>query len=287
MNIYSHNGQFIDNKYTCIYYQIIVNALNQNRKLVKKDNINYIYYERHHILPRSVFPMYADLRLNKWNSVLLTAKEHFIVHALLVRMTSGVSKIKLAWALNMMCTTRSNIKFKSSLLYVKNKETLKKTEESRLKTVGERNGFYGKTHSDEIKAHWSSLRKGKQLSDEHRQKISKNNSRVNLGKPLGEETKNKLRIKAKARLANPTDHPCFGKKLSQETKDKIRVKATGRKHSDEDKIKRSNRMKGSGNPCYGTTYMWINDGIKNKRHNKDELIPENFVKGKIQKSKLV
>lgn len=41
---------FLSNKYTRWYFQIIENAKNQNRKKLKYDNPDCIYYEKHHII---------------------------------------------------------------------------------------------------------------------------------------------------------------------------------------------------------------------------------------------
>lgn len=72
-----------ETKYSKYYLLIIEKAKAENRKKLKKDNLNYIYYENHHILPKSIFPEYKDLKYNPWNGILLTAKEHFICHALI------------------------------------------------------------------------------------------------------------------------------------------------------------------------------------------------------------
>jgi len=87
MNIYNHYNTFLDNKYTKIYYNIINNAIQQHRL---KNTTQY--YESHHILPKSIFPEFAK---NKTNLVLLTPKEHFVCHKLLVKMTFGRSKFKM------------------------------------------------------------------------------------------------------------------------------------------------------------------------------------------------
>lgn len=71
MNIY-----FNDSKYTKWYYGIVNNAISQNRS--KKDEH---YYERHHIIPASI-----GGSNQKSNLVLLTYKEHFICHRLLLKM---------------------------------------------------------------------------------------------------------------------------------------------------------------------------------------------------------
>jgi hypothetical protein len=54
---------------------IINNAKSQNRR-----KFEGIYYELHHILPKSIFPLWKNRKSNK---VLLTAKEHYICHLML------------------------------------------------------------------------------------------------------------------------------------------------------------------------------------------------------------
>ena len=68
---------FLNNKYSDWYFQIILNAFNKNRK---KGDGNY--YEYHHIFPKSIFPQFKGMRGNR---VLLTAREHFICHYLLIK----------------------------------------------------------------------------------------------------------------------------------------------------------------------------------------------------------
>ena len=79
---------FTENKYTKIYNGIINRA--KNRRLEG-------YKERHHILPQSL-----GGSNKKENLVHLTAREHFICHWLLIKMTLGSDKAKMMYALNMM-----------------------------------------------------------------------------------------------------------------------------------------------------------------------------------------
>lgn len=89
MNIYSHNNTFNHTKYTKWYYSIIEIAfLKKEIRLKDKKSKNH-YYEMHHILPKCMFPNYVK---ESWNLVLLTAREHFIVHILLTKMTEGKNK---------------------------------------------------------------------------------------------------------------------------------------------------------------------------------------------------
>jgi hypothetical protein len=81
---------FINNKYTKWYNNIISSAKARNVRSKKQAKEIFGYSENHHIIPRSIGG--SDL---KENMVFLTAKEHFCVHLLLVRMTSGMDKSKL------------------------------------------------------------------------------------------------------------------------------------------------------------------------------------------------
>jgi hypothetical protein len=87
---------FIANRYTLIYFSIIENA---RLRVLPKDQ----YKETHHIIPRS---MGGDDSSD--NLVALTAREHFICHKLLVRMTQGESKGKMAFALVLMSGKRGS-----------------------------------------------------------------------------------------------------------------------------------------------------------------------------------
>jgi len=87
---------FITNRYTRIYFSIIETA---RSRVLSKDH----YKETHHIIPRS---MGGDN--SSGNLVDLTAREHFICHKLLVRMTEGESRGKMAFALVLMSGKRGS-----------------------------------------------------------------------------------------------------------------------------------------------------------------------------------
>ena len=72
--------------YRKVYMKIISNAIKENRKKLSKDAENYVYYEAHHILPKSLFPAWSK---RKSNIVLLTAREHFFCHQLLTKIWPG------------------------------------------------------------------------------------------------------------------------------------------------------------------------------------------------------
>lgn len=75
---------FLENKYTTWYYQIITRA--QNR-------ISDGYVERHHIIPKCL-----DGADDPTNLVRLTAREHYICHLLLTKMTVGMIRRKMLFA---------------------------------------------------------------------------------------------------------------------------------------------------------------------------------------------
>ena len=76
---------FIKNKYTNWYYSIIKTALSRPVSG---------YTERHHIIPKSLGGDNSGKNLVK-----LTAREHFICHHLLTKMTLGYEQIKMLHAL--------------------------------------------------------------------------------------------------------------------------------------------------------------------------------------------
>ena len=223
-------NKFIQNKYHCIYFNIINKALSENRSYNNK-----IYYENHHILPTSLYGPND-------NTVLLTAKEHFVCHWLLTKFTSGDDKKRMQYALKMMATTACNRPVWSSLEYRKAREAFseaikddkargaaiskakkgqsfteehkqalaksqlgKKQGESQINKKSEslkrawaedrHSGMVGKTTSELQKKVASETFKGKNLSEEHKQKIAIANTGkigTNTGKKFSEETKNKM-----------------------------------------------------------------------------------------------
>ena len=113
--------QFLNNKYTDWYSQIINNAQTQTRS--KKDS----YYEAHHIQPKSL-----GGSNKKHNLVLLTAREHYICHLLLVKMVSRADVYRMVGALARFADYKNN----------RNYETIRKTISNNSK--GDLNKSFGK-----------------------------------------------------------------------------------------------------------------------------------------------
>lgn len=84
--------------YLKIYIKIIKKA-----KSEKRSKGGEIYYEKHHIKPKSLYPEFENC---KWNHVLLTAKEHYICHWLLAKIF-GNTMWHAFWAMNQQISKRS------------------------------------------------------------------------------------------------------------------------------------------------------------------------------------
>lgn len=87
--------------YRHVYMLIIKHAKSEEQLGIRKKH-NGIYYESHHILPKSLFPLWAK---RKSNFVLLTAREHFFVHKLLTKIFPSKSIEAALW---LMFNTRKH-----------------------------------------------------------------------------------------------------------------------------------------------------------------------------------
>lgn len=109
---------FLQNKYHACYVRLIQRC--QTNPIKEMPG----YTECHHILPRSLGCQdVAD------NMVILTTKEHFIAHALLIRFTEGLPLRNMRYAFQFMCDTRKPNRrtWSGSRLYVANRLALSKT----------------------------------------------------------------------------------------------------------------------------------------------------------------
>src|SRR6266852_3337421 len=80
---------FLTNKYYRWYYQIVDRA--------RKRGVPEDYFEKHHVIPRIMGGKNAE-----WNIVNLTYREHYIVHWLLIKMTTGKHKRSMWFAFKSM-----------------------------------------------------------------------------------------------------------------------------------------------------------------------------------------
>lgn len=193
---------FINNKYTRIYYSIVENA---QTRILPKD----VYVEQHHIIPKSL-----QGANTKDNLVKLTAREHFICHKLLVKMTVCEARAKMIHAFWMMTNTKNSSQYQrhrvSSHSYelarklfkelrIGKKATPEAIHKNSLSHKGQpaTPGMTGKKHSEETKAKMREARAKQVISSETKEKLSK----ANLGKKHTAETKAKMTASQKERWA--------------------------------------------------------------------------------------
>ena len=200
---------FIQNKYTSWYYNIINKAKSENRIKSKET-----YYESHHIIPKSL-----GGNNSKENIVLLTAREHYICHCLLVYAIIIKHKKRMVAALSKM-QCQNNYTKRNSLNYSLCKKLIS----------GPNNWMYGKTHTEEAKqkislaAIGNKRRLGGKLSEESKKIISekaKGNKR-RLGGKLSEESKKIISEKNKINSKN------FLSKTTKEQRSKLYGSSKGK-----------------------------------------------------------
>jgi hypothetical protein len=150
---------FKDNKYSKWYHKIIDNAKHRT-------TING-YIERHHIIPKSLGGLDGAN-----NIVSLTAREHFVCHFLLTKMTQGTDRRKMLHAAWRMINFDPNCQDRyivSSRIYERIKEQNAKALSS--SNTGRPSGRKGKpcTWGDKI----SQALKGHKPTAERNAKVSK------------------------------------------------------------------------------------------------------------------
>lgn len=198
--------------YQNIYNQIIERAQSENRKKVKGGE----YYENHHIVPICLGG--SNIKENK---VLLTAREHFVCHLLLIEMHPGIKGLVFAsWCMTfsrkngldrrvssrvyerLKILHKLNLSGSGNPMFGKigdlspNKGKLVGELNFMHNRVGTLNPFFGKHHTDESKIKMSRL--GTKASKETRLKMSVSRSKV----VISEETKHRLSEALKGRIVS-------------------------------------------------------------------------------------
>lgn len=150
---------FIKNKYTRLYYLIVERA---------KSRTIFGYTETHHIIPKSL-----GGRDSKDNLVILTAKEHYICHRLLTKMTEGCNRSKMWNALNLMIRAHRDYQKRyvpNGRVYQTVKEELSKINSKRFS--GKNNPMYGKEITYQHRARLKAARAKRVYTEEHKRAIS-------------------------------------------------------------------------------------------------------------------
>lgn len=231
--------------YKEIYDNIVWKAKSENRK--KCDDI---YYERHHIKPRSLF---KELENDENNIVLLTPKEHFICHMLLERIYNCK---QMKFAIWRMCNDDTYKVSSRYYEYVRNKVAIESSKLNKGKKLNEEHrrkislGLSGRTHSEETKRKMSkSYDPSKHtVSDELRKKLSVNATkrfkgvkktekfrkhlseiRTGSGNTMyGKTNRDFMTEEEYSRYREKLSESLKGHSVSEETKEKIRQKTKAR-----------------------------------------------------------
>jgi hypothetical protein len=253
---------FLKNKYCTWYYSIIIKAQQQDRKKLKPSCDNFIYYEKHHIIPVSL-----GGNNSKDNLVLLTGKEHFICHLLLCRMTGNDSKHKMINALIKMAYSKSN----GQQRHVSNSYSLIKS------LIAEKNSelFKNKPKSAAQRKKMSESATGKKHDSKRIEQRIQINKRMWAEGIFNNKPKhsNETKEKIKKKRANQI--------ITEEHKKNISLGLKGRKHSEETKAKISETRKANSK-------IWIKNPETREYSSVDSLIAEKYlnigwIKGKYQK----
>lgn len=242
--------------YQFIYDSIITHAKNENRKKLKRTNSDYVYYELHHIKPKSLFPALAK---DKTNLVLLTAKEHYICHLLLDKIYPNSNMFIALWRL--VNDNQNKHVIKGSNEYKRLKENYKLSE----------------THKQNIKA--ANIKRWQEDGEKIREKIklarAKQNPDTLKGIKRTDEQRKRISEGTKKGMANMSSDArermqaaCFKPGHSSSQK--------GNKLSDEQKLKISERVKASLADKDKSIFnsLIINNGQTEKRisRQKDEVM---------------
>lgn len=218
-------------KYEKWYAAITENA--KNRNLTS-------YTETHHILPKSLGG--NDL---PFNLVKLTAREHFICHWLLTKITTGEDRYKMLNALRMMRAEKPGQERYKSRITARVYEAIKEeyAQLHSIKVSGANNPMYGDKfyRSEEGKLRQKEAISGDKNGSKQaqaRQKIAQ--SKLGKSRPeFSDEWKAKLSAAKQGENNN-----MYGKKHTAEARAKQSAKAIGRKQSEETKQKKADAIRG-------------------------------------------
>jgi hypothetical protein len=183
---------FTENKYSKCYFRII-----ENRQRNPLDG----YVEKHHIIPKSL-----GGTNKKSNIIALSAREHFLCHRLLVKMTTGKDKVKMAYAIRAMMRLENPYQDRykiTSKLY----ESLVKITKPIIgrSLMGDQNPFFNKKHTEVSKARMREKRKlqvmpsGWSHTDKTKDKLREANAKQ-FKDPVQREMRREASLK---QLSNP------------------------------------------------------------------------------------
>ena len=158
--LFMERKMFESNKYSVWYFNIINKA--KLRNWTRKTATEYV--EKHHIIPRSIggIDSYDNL-------VFLTAKEHYICHLLLTKITAGNNRNKMIYAI--MCM--SHRKTEDMYRYIGNSNLYKNLKLQHINLLKQKPGInLGKQFSKITKQKMSIAKQGTFFSIDHKTNMS-------------------------------------------------------------------------------------------------------------------
>lgn len=202
---------FLSNKYTRWYFVIVNRASNRDPK-----SLGCI--EWHHATPKS-------LGGTNECKVALTPREHFICHLLLVKMLDGKAKTKMFWALHRMMFSENEhqIRYKAS----------------------------SRTYDNFKRSFYESLRKPRNITEQHRENIVKANKKNKTGVALSDAHREAMSLAKMGKTLSEEHKTAIGAGHKGKVKDeahraKIGDSLRGRTVPDEVKAKLSKRCELDG-----------------------------------------
>jgi hypothetical protein len=225
------------------------------------------YTEKHHTFPKSIFGKNNRI-------VILTLREHYIAHCLLVKAfvkRYGVDNTNTKKMINALWCMSNKNKYSNSHIYESlRKQVVKlytgKNNPAKRPEIREKisKANTGRVHTEETRNNMSKAKKGKRgtpKSEETREKIRKaltgrtvsedvrkKLSEINKGKKLSPEIKNKISQSNKGRI------------VTQETRDKISKSQKGKIIPEEQILKMKEAQKGEKNHSSKLWKITFNDG---------------------------
>lgn len=169
--------KYKDDEFNSHYLKRYFNFLNLCIRLNKANKPDYI--ENHHILPRAQWKEYANVTVNEWNTIALSARQHIIAHWILAKCFGGSmwlsvwcfisgfdhgyrkDRVPHNWInsrkveeVRKRCVNEASVRSKKMW---QNPEIRSKLL---IHLAGENNPFYSKTHTDATKKYMSEIKSG-------------------------------------------------------------------------------------------------------------------------------
>ena len=246
--------------------KIISNAKKQGRVKGQGE-----YYEEHHILPKSLFPLWKSR--HNTHTVLLTAREHFFCHQLLTKIYPCQETIYALWKMingngeiRKVCTSRDYEKIrKQHSEYVslqmkgnnygshRNQWLRGKSGKDYPEWLRKKNSDSHKNPSDTVRQHYSNGQK--RYFAEH---PMSERQKKNISNALKDYHKNNnVSIETRKRLSESNKGKHIGFKHTEESKEKIRQARLGVRLTEEEKV---NYKKAARSRYIGPKIICVNTG---------------------------